>query len=131
MESDQFMNLTVHRSDADGWQRSGWRDQYLDDKLGLSLALAGASLLLYGAYSARRGTPASRWWGVSGASLLSCAAARFGRRQMASAYLSGDDSATGDMVTLESVDSFPASDAPSSNATTASPQPLAGRDHIR
>ena len=124
MKSEQFMNLKVHRSDADGWQRGSWWDHSLDDRLGVSLAFAGASLLFFGAFSATHRPRSSRWLRVTGASLLSCAATRLASRQWPRTVRSRHDSAATDVVTLESVDSFPASDAPSSNATTTSPQPL-------
>ena len=60
MKSEQFMNLTVHRSDADGWQRGSWWDHSLDDRLGVSLAFAGASLLFFGAFSATVGRERER-----------------------------------------------------------------------
>jgi hypothetical protein len=128
MQSEQFRNLKVHRSDASVWERRPWRDNYFDDKLGISLALAGACLLLYGAFPTTRRTKASLWWGVSGAGLISCAAARLrGRPSATSGRSSHYRASAPDVVTVESEDSFPASDAPSSNATTVSPQPLRDR----
>ena len=125
MQSEQFRNLKVHRSDASVWERRRWRDNNFNDKLGISLALAGASLLLYGAFPTTRRRKASLWWGLSGAGLISCAAARL--RGRPSGRSNHDRSDAPDVVTVESVDSFPASDAPSSNATTVSPQPLRDR----
>jgi hypothetical protein len=127
MKSDQFMNLKVQRSDANAWETSRWRDNSLDKKLAVSLALAGASLLVYGAFSPRRAPKSNLWWQVSGAGLLSLVAARRWR-QRTTIGSRRYDSAPSDVVTLESVDSFPASDAPSSNATTVSPQPLRSGD---
>jgi hypothetical protein len=124
MKSEQFMNLQVHRSDADAWERGGWRGQYLDDRLGASLAFVGAGLFFFGAFSPSRRSRSSMWFRVTGAGLLSCAAARLASRYSPRIARSRHDSVAADVVTLESVDSFPASDAPSSNATTASPQPL-------
>jgi hypothetical protein len=124
MQSEQFMNLQVHRSDADAWERGGWRGRYLHDRLGASLAFVGAGLFFFGAFSPSRRSRSSVWLQVTGASLLSCAAARLANQYSPKIVRSGHDSAAADVVTLESVDSFPASDAPSSNATTASPQPL-------
>jgi hypothetical protein len=122
MKSEQFMNLKVHRSEAQGWKRGAWR-RYVDDGAVMRLAsLAGAGLLACGLYSARRRTASSLWWIVGGASLLGCAAA--GKRHALRSVRSSQDLAAADVVTRESLDSFPASDAPSSNATTVSPQPL-------
>jgi hypothetical protein len=129
MKSEQFMNLTVHRSEADTWERRRWRDRYLDERMALCLvSMAGATLLLYGAFSASRRTASSRWWVMSGASLLGGAAAVFGSRHSRRMVRPDQDPAVEDVVTRESLDSFPASDAPSSNATTANPQPLRRAD---
>jgi hypothetical protein len=123
MESEQFLNLTVRRSEAPARERRGWRQRYLDGERVLRLvSMAGAGLLLYGAYSARRRTTSSPWWVVCGASLLGCAVA--GSRHFRGSLRPGQDLAAPDVVTQESLDSFPASDAPSSNATTATPRSL-------
>jgi len=120
MESEQFLNLTVRRSDADTFEPRGWRQPSLDDGTVMRLiSMAGAGLFLYAAYSARRRTTSKVWPLVCGAGLLACAAA-------ASRYSLGSRSGEdlSDVVTQESLDSFPASDAPSSNATTATPGSL-------
>jgi hypothetical protein len=122
MESEEFLNLSVRRSEAHVWKPRGWRQRYLDDGTVLRLvSIAGAGLLLYGAYAARRQTTSSLWWVVCGASLLGCAAA--GRHSLGR-LRSDQGLADPDVVTQESLDSFPASDAPSSNATTATPRSL-------
>jgi hypothetical protein len=82
--------------------------------------MAGAGLLFHGLDPRRRRTSSSLWWILSGAALLGFAVTR--RRYTTE---SGRDLAS-DVVTQESLDSFPASDAPSSNATTASALPSTG-----
>jgi hypothetical protein len=126
MTSEQFANLKVHRSDAHAWERRDRWGRYRQDSTWL-MSIAGAGLLLYGVYSASRRTGSSRWWVATGASLLSCAAAGVGRWHWLKNVRSRRDPAA-DVVTLESLDSFPASDAPSSNATTTTPRPLRSRD---
>ena len=129
MESDQFTNLTQHRSEVDAWQPKGWWGGRVDDRATLSLvSMVGASLLIYGA--TRRRADSSRWWIVSGASLLGYAAASLGTWQWLRGVRSSAEQSPADVVALESLDSFPASDAPSSNATTATPQPLRSGDDV-
>jgi hypothetical protein len=129
MTSEQFTNLKVQRSDANAWDRRGWRNRRLDDAAGPWLvSIAGVSLLLFAAYSARRRAVSSLWWGATGVGLLSCGAARFRSGRWPTLGRQDPDPFRADVVTVESVDSFPASDAPSSNATTASPRPMRGAD---
>jgi hypothetical protein len=122
MESDNFTNLRQHRSEVDGWKpRSQW-NRLAEDPLALSVAsIAGAAMVFYGA-TRRRSAP-SMWWLVSGA-VVGCAAASLGTGQWLRNARFGAEPSSPDLVTQESVDSFPASDAPSSNATTATAQPL-------
>ena len=128
MESDHFTNLRQHRSDVDAWTPRGRWSRVTDDPMVLSLAsIAGAALLLYGA--ARRRPNPGTWWLVGGA-VVGCAAVSLRNGpwlQNARGWLQntrfGSQTSLADVVTKESVDSFPASDAPSSNATTASVQP--------
>jgi hypothetical protein len=128
MESEQFINLKVRRAETYAWERPSRRGQDFGERIGPWLvSLTGTGLLLYGMYSAtRRRTASSVWWMVSGASLLGGAVAGVGTshwlRRIRSAHVPAD------VVTMESLDSFPASDAPSSNATTAIPQPLQSVD---
>jgi hypothetical protein len=113
MQSDDFTNLKVQRSDVDVWQsrRPSW-----DHRIGLSLAtIAGAALAFYG-IRRRRSAPKMRW--LVGGAVLGCAAASLRTAQWRGAEPSADE------TMQESVDSFPASDAPSSTATTATAQPL-------
>jgi len=122
MESDHFTNLRQHRSDVDAWQPRGRWQRVADDRKALSLtSIAAVALVLYGA--TRRRTDAGMWWLVSGA-VVGCAAASFGTGLWPRDTRFGSEPSPSDVVTQESVDSFPASDAPSSNATTATAQPL-------
>ena len=126
MAPDTFSNLTQHRSEVDGWQPKGWWDSHADEEMTLSLAsMVGASLLLYGV--TRRRSDSSLLWILGGASLLGFAATGLGAWPWLRGR-SGAEHSPADVVTQESLDSFPASDAPSSNATTASPQPMRSGD---
>jgi hypothetical protein len=120
MESDDFTNLRQHRSEVDAWKPRAWWYRLADDRAALSLTSV-AALMLYG-LTRRRSDP-SMWWLVSGA-IVGCAAASFGTGQWLRETRFGSRRSAADVVTQESVDSFPASDAPSSNATTATAQPL-------
>jgi hypothetical protein len=116
MKSKEFLNLTVPRAETPVWEWRDWQ-RYLDGPAVLRFAtMAGAGLLAYGALSARQRATSSLWWVVSGAGLLGYAAVVTLRGR--------PDLAAPDLVTQESLDSFPASDAPSSNATTATPRSL-------
>ena len=122
MESDHFTNLRQHRSDVDAWEPRGWWHRVADDRKALSLtSIASVALVLYGA--TRRRSDASMWWLVSGA-VVGCAAASLGTGLWSRDTRFGSEPSPTDVVTQESLDSFPASDAPSSNATTAAAQPL-------
>jgi hypothetical protein len=125
MQSDNFLNLTTHRSEVDVWSQRRWRGSGVDDRLAVLLgSVAGLSLLAYGAYCETRRPGRGLWWIVSGAGVLGCAAACVGQRQRLTSRRARGQESPADVVTRESLDSFPASDAPSSNATTTSPQPL-------
>ena len=122
MASDHFTNLRQHRSDVDAWEPRGWWQRVADDQKALSLtSIAAVALVLYGA--TRRRSDAGMWWLVSGA-VVGCAAASLGAGLWPRDTRFGSEPSPADVVTQESVDSFPASDAPSSNATTAAAQPL-------
>ena len=120
--AEHFTNLEQHRSDVDAWKPRGWWSRFADDRTALSLtATAGVALMLYGV--TRRRSDPGMWLLVSGA-MLGCAAASLGTGQWLRDIRFGSDPSPADVVTQESVDSFPASDAPSSNATTATARPL-------
>jgi hypothetical protein len=114
MEHENFSNLTLQRSEVDAWERRGWR-RPIEDPIAPSLMLAGAGLLVLGV---TRHSNAGRWWILCGAALLGWTAASRGAGQwLGSLWQRGEDE--DDIVTIESLDSFPASDPPSSNVTTA------------
>jgi hypothetical protein len=121
MESDFSINLVTYRSDVDAWTR---RSRMREERVGQWLvSMAGSALLAYGTYRAARRSWHGAWWIASGAALIGYAAAEF---MKANGRGWRRDSEHADVVTLESLDSFPASDAPSSNATTTIPRPLDG-----
>ena len=125
MESDNSVNLISHRSDVDVWQRRARRNWTIEERLGpWVVPIAGASLLAYGTYCATRRSQRGVWWMMSGVSLLVCGAAGLGNPYRLRARGTQSFEQAVDVVTQESLDSFPASDAPSSNATTTNPRPL-------
>jgi hypothetical protein len=121
MTSIEEPNLISHRTAHSVWDKRGWRGSTVEERLAPWLvSLGGAGLFAFGA--SRRS-----WRGVpymaAGAALIGCVAAglcdprEIGhqvRHRMRQA-------SEPDQVTIEAMDSFPASDAPSSNATTAAP----------
>jgi hypothetical protein len=129
MERDNAPNLTAHRAAASVWERRGWQGRTIEERVGPWLvSLAGAGLLAYGAGATRRSWRGV-WWMVSGAGLIGCAAAGLANpREVKARWDRSVRQPPADPVTRESMDSFPASDAPSSNATTASPSHLHPRE---
>ena len=127
MERDNAPNLATHRAAASVWERRGWQGRTIEEQVGPWLvSLAGAGLLAYGA---TRRSWRGVWWMVSGVGLIGCAAAGLANPHEAKArWERSVRQPPADPVTLESMDSFPASDAPSSNATTVSPSPLPSRE---
>ena len=118
MESADFTNLKIQRSEVDAWERGGRRGHSANGRIALWLtSMAGVSLLAYGARFAARRSRSSRWSIASGATLLGYAAADLGKRYWPRPARSVQEPSTVDVVGVESMDSFPASDAPSSNAS--------------
>jgi hypothetical protein len=120
MESKRALNLISHRSPQSIWDKRGWQGETIEERLGPWLAsVAGASLLAYGA--TRRS-----WRGVGlmmgGVALMGCAAAGLCNPRYAAGRLRHLRQAPMDRVTMESMHSFPASDAPSSNAVAGHDQ---------
>ena len=118
MRTDDITNYsTSHRGPQSVWDRRGWSGVTVEERLGPSLVfLAGAGMLVYGA--TRRS-----WGGVlymmSGMGLIGSVAAGLCDPRSAPVrwrHLRGIETGP---VDIESMDSFPASDAPSSNATGA------------
>lgn len=117
MEPNTAPNLTSHRATASVWERRGWKGRTIEERAAPWLVwLAGAGLFAHGA--TRR-----QWrglgWMVSGTGLMVCVAAGCATPYGARARWAVRQPPA-DLVTRESMDSFPASDAPSSNATTVS-----------
>jgi hypothetical protein len=118
MTRNDTPNLVSHRAPTSVWDKRGWRGPTIEERAGPWLiSLAGAALITYGA---RRRSWRGAWWIASGIGLIAGAVAglsnphhaRIALRQ----WLHRDAS---DTVTTESMDSFPASDAPSSNMTVS------------
>ena len=115
MNDDNARNLAYHRSARSVWDRRGWSGVTIEERMGPWLAsLVGASLLIAGA---RRPS----YWGVQvmlgGVALLSCAAAGLCNPRHATVRWRHLTQPSADHITTELMDSFPASDAPSSNTT--------------
>ena len=116
MSSSEYSNLTPHRSSESVWDKRGWQGRTVEERLAPWLvSLGGAGLFAFGA--SRRS-----WRGVpfmgAGLSLVVCAASGICTQSQAARWwqvVFGRSEP--DQVTTESMDSFPASDAPSSNAT--------------
>jgi hypothetical protein len=119
-------NLMSHRVTASVWDRRGWSGPTVEERVGPWLvAFAGAGLLAYGV---TRNSWRGLWYVVGGVSLISVMAAGLCNPRDAAArwqHLRRDF--TTDPITTESMDSFPASDAPSSNATITAGAHSAGR----
>jgi hypothetical protein len=114
MESKRALNLISHRSPQNIWDKRGWQGETIEERLGPWLAsVAGAGLLAYGATRrSRRGA----WLMIGGVALIGCAAAGLCNPRYAAGRLRHLRQPPIDRVTMESMHSFPASDAPSSNA---------------
>jgi hypothetical protein len=118
MTTDDTSNLASHRAPASVWDKRGWRGPTIEERVGPWLVwLAGAGLVLYGA---RRRSWRDAWWIAGGLGLIAGAVAGLSTPQQLRMtwrdHLHRDAS---DTITTESMDSFPASDAPSSNMTVS------------
>ena len=121
MPADHATNLISHRGPRSIWDRRGWRGVTVEERLGPSLiSLAGAGLLAYGA--TRRSWRGALYM-MGGLALISCAAAGLCSPREAPVRWRHLRGFAIDQVSVESMDSFPASDAPSSNTTAARPAP--------
>ena len=116
MESEQALNLISHRSPQSIWDKRGWQGETVEERLVPWLAsAAGAGLLAYGA---TRRSWRGAWLMMGGVALIGCAAAGLCNPRYAAGRLRLLRQPPVDRVTMESMHSFPASDAPSSNAIT-------------
>ena len=118
MDTDIVRNLGSHRAPRSVWDKRGWNGVTIEERAGPWLvSLAGAGLLMAGA---RR-----RSWGglhlvLSGATLIVCAAAGLCNPRHAAVRWRQFTQPSWDRDASESMDSFPASDAPSSTAMAMS-----------
>jgi hypothetical protein len=126
MTTNETPNLVSHRASTSVWDKRGWHGPTIEEQIGpWVLSLAGAALVVYGV---GRRSWRGAWWIASGIGLITGAAAGLAtphRARMLLRHHLQRDSA--DPTTTESMDSFPASDAPSSNMTVAAgakPHPL-------
>jgi hypothetical protein len=109
-------NLMSHRASASVWDRRGGTALTVEERIGPWLvSFAGAGLLSYGA---TQGSWRGVWYLIGGVGLISCVAAGlYNPRDAAACWRHLRRDANADPITAEAMDSFPASDAPSSNAT--------------
>jgi hypothetical protein len=126
ISSTEASNLTVHRTSPGVWEKRGWQGPTIEERVvPWLISLGGVSLLAYGM---SRRSWRNAWAIASGATLIGCAAAGLCDPRTASMRVCHQLRRPGDdHITTESIDSFPASDAPSSNATTAGPRPVRKR----
>jgi hypothetical protein len=118
MGSDSGQNLTSHRAAQSVWDRRGWQGVTIEERVGPWLvALGGLGMLVSGA---TRRSKLGAWFVVSGVGLIACAAAGLCNPREASIRWRHLRQRGVDRVTIESMHSFPASDAPSSNAVATS-----------
>jgi hypothetical protein len=113
MDTNHAGNLACHRSAQSVWSKRGWNGVTLEERVGPWLAsLAGVSLLVAG--SRRRSW---RWapMMLGGAALLGGAAAGLCNPRHASVRWRELTRRDSDRVTDALMDSFPASDPPSSH----------------
>ena len=113
MDINNARNLACHRAAQSVWDKRGWRGVTIEERVGPWLvSLAGASLLAAGA---RRRSLGGLQLMLVGAGLLGCAAAGLCNPRHATVRWRHLTRPSADPVTTELMDSFPASDSPSSN----------------
>jgi len=115
MHTDHAKNLACHRAPRSVWDKRGWAGVTIEERVGpWFISLAGASLVIAGAR--KRSWRGTRWM-LGGATLLGCAAAGLCNPRDASVHWRRLTQRGLDRIQdAELMDSFPASDAPSSNA---------------
>lgn len=124
MDADNARNLTCHRAAQSVWERRGWSGVAIEERIGPRLvSLAGTALLIAGA---RRRSWRGLAWMLGGAALLGCAAAGLCNPRHASVRWRHLMRPAVDRITTESMDSFPASDPPSSTEMVVSAVSLSG-----
>ncbi len=117
MTMNETPNMVSHRAPTSVWDKRGWRGPTIEERVGpWVVSLAGAALVVYGARRSWRGV----WWIVGGIGMIASAVAGFSNPHHARMILRHRfDRHSSDVITTESMDSFPASDAPSSNMTVS------------
>jgi len=114
MDMKSARNLTCRRANRSVWDKRGWRGVTIEERVSPWLvSLAGAGLLVAGAR--QRSWRGARWM-VGGAALVGCAAAGLCNPRDAAVRWRPVALPVFDRVSNELMDSFPASDAPSSSA---------------
>jgi hypothetical protein len=114
MDTNNAGNLACHRSARSVWQKRGWSGVVIEERVGpVFITLAGASLVIAGARE--RSWRGARWM-LGGAMLLGCAAAGLCNPRHATVRWRHLTRPPVDRITTGLMDSFPASDPPSSNA---------------
>jgi hypothetical protein len=114
MDTSNARNLTSHRAARSVWDKRGWSGVTIEERVWpWVVSLAGASLLVAGV---RR-----RSWGgihliLGGMGLLGCAATGLCNPRHAAIRWRHLVQPSWDRVSVESMDSFPASDPPQSSA---------------
>lgn len=112
MDADCARNLACHRAARSVWDNRGWRGVTIEERLSpWIISLAGVGMLIGGVR--QRSWGGVRWM-LGGATLVGCAAAGLCNPRDASVRWRRVTWAALDRVTTELMDSFPASDAPSS-----------------
>jgi len=113
MDTTNARNLACHRATQSVWDKRGWSGVTIEERVGPWLvSLAGAGLLVAGA---RRRSLLGLQLILGGAGLIGCAAAGLCNPRHATVRWRHLTQPRVDHLTTESMDSFPASDPPSSN----------------
>ena len=112
MDSNHAGNLACHRAARSVWEKRGWSGVTIEERVGPWLvSLAGAAMVI-------AGTRRRSWRGVQfmigGAGMIACAAAGLCNPRHATVRWRHLVRPAFDRVTDASMDSFPASDPPSS-----------------
>jgi len=108
-------NLACHRAAQSVWDKRGWNGVAIEERVGPWLvSAAGAGLLIAGA---RRRSWSGLQLMLGGAGLIGCAAAGLCNPRHASVRWRHITRPRTDPSATELMDSFPASDAPSSTLT--------------
>jgi hypothetical protein len=113
MDSINARNLACHRSTQSVWDKRGWSGVTIEERVGpWIVSIAGTALLISGA---RRRSLRGLHLLIGGASLIGCAAAGLCNPRHATIRWRHLTRPRPDSDTTELMDSFPASDPPSSN----------------